>query len=411
MKKATADIYLDDLRPRENGTCSVKIKITHNRKRKYISTGVHLTKPEFEKVMYPAKEGERKTKKQRDTKTKIDAQLNKANTVIKELKIFTFDSFNQAYFENRNISDSVSFAFDKHIDYLKTQERISTAESYTGAKNSLESFKKNLTFADVTPTLLRKYEKWMLGEKKSITTVGIYLRSLRTIFNQQGLDISVYPFGENKGKYTIPTGRNIKKALTIEDVAKIFNHEVPTGTTKEMAKDYWMFLYLSNGMNVKDFCLLKWSNIQGEMLTYVREKTKRNNRETQIKVSLKPETLQIIRKWGQPSIVKDAYIFPHIKVGMTSEQQHKTVKQLTKTINKYMKRIATELSINKEITTYYARHSFATVLKRSGAATELISELLGHSSVTVTKNYLDSFEDDKIKEQTDVLTTGFSKAN
>ena len=81
---------------------------------------------------------------------------------------------------------------------------------------------------------------------------------------------------------------------------------------------------------------------------------------------------------------------------MTSEQQHKTVKQLTKTINKYMKRIAIELSIDKEITTYYARHSFATVLKRSGATTEMISELLGHSSVMVTENYLDSFEDDKM---------------
>jgi len=410
MKKAIADIYLDSLRPLKNGKCSVKIKITHNRKRKYITTGIELTVIEFEKVMQPLEKGKRKTLEQKQTHSTILHHLNKAQQIIEDLKVFTFDSFEQAFFDNRNITDSVSFAFDRYIEQLRIEDRIGTAESYKGAKNSLESFKKNLTFAEITPTFLKKYEKWMLGKDRSITTVGIYLRSLRAIYNQQGLDISVYPFGENKGKYTIPTGRNIKKALTIEDVAKIFNHEVPTGTTKEMARDYWMFLYLSNGMNVKDFCLLKWSNIQGEMLTYVREKTKRKNEVSHIKVSLKPETLHIIKKWGRPSI-KDAYIFPHIKVGMTSEQQHKIIKQLTKTINKYMKQIAKELSIDKAITTYYARHSFATVLKRSGATTEMISELLGHSSVLVTKNYLDSFEDDKIKEQTNVLTAGFSKAN
>lgn len=411
MKKAIADIYLDSLRPLSNGKCSVKIKITHNRKRKYIATGVELTVIEFEKVIQPLEKGKRKTLEQKQIHSTILHHLNKAQQIIDDIKVFTFDSFEQAFFDNRNITDSVSFAFDRYIEQLKIEDRIGTAESYNCAKNSLETFKKNLTFAEVTPTLLKKYQKWMTEQGKSITTVGIYLRSLRTIYNQQNIDVSLYPFGEKKGKYSIPTGRNIKKALTIEDVAKIFNHQLPAGTTIEMARDYWMFLYLSNGMNVKDFCLLKWSDIQGEMLTYIREKTKRKNEATYIKVSLKPETLHIIKKWGQPSIAKDAYIFSHIKAGMTSEQQYKIIKQLTKTINKYMKQIAKELSIDKAITTYYARHSFATVLKRSGATTDMISELLGHSSVLVTKNYLDSFEDDKIKEQTNVLTTGFSKAN
>lgn len=411
MKKAIVDIYLDSSRPLKNGKCSVKIKITHNRKRKYIATGVELTVIEFEKVIQPPEKGKRKTLEQKQIHSTILHHLNKAQQIIADLKVFTFDSFEQAFFDNRNITDSVSFAFDRYIELLRIENRIGTAESYNCAKNSLETFKKNLTFAEITPTLLRKYENWMTDQGKSITTVGIYLRSLRTIYNQQNIDLSLYPFGENKGKYSIPTGRNIKKALTIEEVAKIFNHQLPAGTTIEMARDYWMFLYLSNGMNVKDFCLLKWSDIQGEMLTYIREKTKRKNEASYIKVSLKPETLHIIKKWGQPSIAKDAYIFPHIKAGMTSEQQYKNIKQLTKTINKYMKQIAKELSIDKAITTYYARHSFATVLKRSGATTDMISELLGHSSVLVTKNYLDSFEDDKIKEQTNVLTTGFSKAN
>src|SRR5690554_4139714 len=317
MNKATADVYLDVLRPREDGKCSVKVKITYNRKRKYVAIGLSMTKAEFDKVMQPIGNGKRKTLDQKQTYDTIIYHLNKAQQIINELKIFTFDSFEQAFFENRNIADSVSFAFDKYIDYLRSNKRISTAESYNGARNSLESFKKKITFAEITPNLLRKYENWMLESGRSITTVGIYLRSLRAIYNQQGIDSSIYPFGEKNGKYSIPTGKNIKKALTVEEVAKIYNHEIPEDTTKEMARDYWMFLYLSNGMNVKDFCLLKWSNIEGDMLTYIREKTKRKGESTHIKVSLKPETLKIISKWGQPSIVKDAYVFPHIKADIS----------------------------------------------------------------------------------------------
>ena len=76
-----------------------------------------------------------------------------------------------------------------------------------------------------------------------------------------------------------------------------------------------------------------------------------------------------------------------------------------------MKHVASEVGINKNVTTYFARHSFATVLKRSGAKIEMISELLGHSSVSVTEGYLDSFEKEQIQKETNALTLGFKKAN
>ncbi len=410
--EATASIYLDELRPLKDKTCSIKIKITYNRTRKYFSTGVNLTPEQFDKVMQPEGNGKRKSKENKDLKADLDFKLNKANEIIKKLPVFTFDNFEEQYFEKRNVSNSVSYAFDKYIEQLKIEKRITTAESYESTKKSLEAFKKNLTFADITPKLLKKYENQMIDNGKSITTVGIYLRSLRSIFNLNNIDKSLYPFGEGRGKYSIPTGKNTKKALTIGEISKIYNYQAPENSTKEMAKDYWLFLYLSNGMNVKDFCFLKWSDIKGDVLTYTREKTKRSRKESKkISVALKPETWSILKKWGQPSLIEDAYIFPHIKLGMAAETQQAIIKQLTKTVNKYMKKIAQELKIDKDCTTYFARHSFATVLKRSGAKIELISELLGHSSVLTTSSYLDSFEKEFIQEQTNVLTAGFRKAN
>lgn len=405
---ATAVYYLDTIRPKKNGNCSVKIKVTYNRQRKYYSTGMELSISDFENII----NSKRRTNEQKDIYTKLISFQSKAQEVIDNLTIFTFDNFEEGYFEQRNINKSVSFAFDKYIQQLKIEKRIGTAVSYECAKNSLETFKKNLTFAEISKSFLTKYENFMLENGKSKTTIGIYLRSLRAIYNLQKIDISNYPFGEGKDKYSIPTGRNIKKALTINDIAKIYNYNAETNSTKEMAKDYWLFLYLCNGMNVKDFCLLKWENINENILSYNRAKTERSKKESKnITVALKPETMEIIKKWGQPSVSKEAFIFPHLQNNMNPEKQRKVYQQLTKTINKYIKQICSELKINENVTTYFARHSFATVLKRSGAKIEMISELLGHSSLIVTNSYLDSFEMEQIQKETDVLTLGFKKAN
>lgn len=408
MKIAEASVYLDNLRPKKNGKCSVKIKVTFNRRRKYFATGVNLMPNEFESVMY----AKRRTQAQKELHLKLNYFYNKAEAVINDLKVFTFDNFQNSFLDERNTQDSVSFAFDKYIEQLRIEKRLGTASSYKCARNSLEAFKQGLTFAEITKTLLKKYESWMLANGKGVSTIGIYLRSLRAIYNQQNIDKSIYPFGEGKNKYAIPTSRNIKKALTVQEISKIYNCTTKSKSMAEMAKDYWLFLYLCNGMNVKDFCLLKWKNIDGQMLNYKRAKSERSKKESKlISVALKPETWDIIKKWGMPSISKDAFIFPHIKNSMTAEKQMVTYKQLTKLINKHMKKIGAEIGLDKTVTTYYARHSFATVLKRSGAKIEMISELLGHSSVDVTESYLDSFEKEQIQKETDVLTVGFKKAN
>ena len=155
MKKAQASIYLDKTRPKKDGTCSVKIKITFNRKRKYFATGVDLTLEEFNQVMY----NQRRSSKQKELQTKLDYLRVKAESVIDDLKVFSFNAFEDAFLEERNTQNSVSFAFDKYIEELELEERLTTASSYRCAKNSIEEFDKNLTFADVTPRMLKQYQK------------------------------------------------------------------------------------------------------------------------------------------------------------------------------------------------------------------------------------------------------------
>lgn len=401
MSIATVSPFIDIYHPKTDLERVVSIRVTFQRKKKYYATNIRLKPSVFNKII----SAKRRTEAENKTFNEILSYQNKAIQIVDNLSIFTFTKFEEMYFENRQATDSISFAFDKYIDELKEESRIGTAVSYLCAKRSIESFNKGLKFADITTPLLKKYENWMLDNGRSITSIGIYLRSLRAIFNRANIDKSLYPFGQGKQKYSIPTSKNIKKALSLDEISKIYYYQATPKSMLEMAKDYWIFIYLCNGINVKDICLLKHKDIQGNVLVYERAKTKRSKINHQkINVSLKPEAKEIISRWSLPSINKEAYLFPHLQKGISAEKERQIIKQLTKTINKYIKRIAKEVGINKDVTTYFARHSFATVLRNSGASIEFISEALDHSNIKTTQSYLAGFEQDIIHKTTDVLT-------
>jgi len=89
---------------------------------------------------------------------------------------------------------------------------------------------------------------------------------------------------------------------------------------------------------------------------------------------------------------------------MTQEEIVVKVASAVDFINNNIRTVAKHAGVNKAITTYTARHSWATVLKRAGVSAEFISEGLGHTDVATTENYLDSFESDKLFENASFLT-------
>jgi integrase len=164
-------------------------------------------------------------------------------------------------------------------------------------------------------------------------------------------------------------------------------------------------MYLCNGINVKDMCLLKFENIKGDILGFERAKTARTKRNVEaIRVTITDDVRKIIKLIGNPSKDRKSYIFPILKDGLTPERERQLIQQITQIINRHMKIIANDLGITRDVTTYAARHSFATILQRSGVSVEFISEALGHSNVKTTQNYLGGFEDDRKKEVAKLLT-------
>lgn len=399
MAKALTEIYLHTYYKDKKNRCKVYLKVTSEGKRKLYKTDYVLTEKEFTQVM------SEKPGKLKEIKLKLMAIEKKASDIIRdEMEFFSWEQFERLFQTNRGTKKDLEFLFNQYIDDLRSQKRIGTAVSYECARTSLLKFKSGAKLLDVTPAFLRSYEQWMLDKQASKTTIGIYLRSLRTIFNQcitSGLITSThYPFHQ----YEIPTSENIKKALNIEDIGRIFHYNSNNEVTNKM-KDYWLFMYLCNGINVKDMCLLKYSNIQGDFLEFNREKTIRTKRKSYpIRLAIQDRAKDIIQRRGQRMLSKDAYVFPEVQKGLTAERERQLIQQLTSLINTHMKAVAKDLKLKGPVTTYAARHSFATVLKRSGVSIEFISEALGHSNVKTTQNYLDKFQDEALKENTKSLT-------
>ncbi len=124
----------------------------------------------------------------------------------------------------------------------------------------------------------------MTEKGNSVSTVGIYLRNLRRIYNisiNEGFTPKeYYPFGIDK--YVVPSSVNHKRALTFEQVNLIFNHKC-YHPNMEKFRDIWMFSYLCQGMNFKDIANLKWSNLDNDKLYFIRQKSSRANKGKQKK--------------------------------------------------------------------------------------------------------------------------------
>jgi integrase/recombinase XerD len=411
MIGVTTAIIHDKRIKRKDGTYAVKLRITFNRAQNYYPIGTSLSIDDWDKVHSEKPRG--KFKEHLLYFNKIEEQ---SVAIIREMPVFSFALFEKKFNQKPKANQGILEVYSNYISELKQNERISTAYSYNNAKQSVTKFlesknRKKIAFWEITTEWLNNYEKWMLESGNSITTVGIYMRSLRTIINvgiQNGLfDKDLYPFG--KRKYQIPSGRNLKKALSLADISSVVNYQTKT-VSERRSRDLWVFSYLCNGANIKDIANLKFKNIEGNRISFIRAKTSNSTKQDRqaISVFILPEIQAIINEWGVDTKEPEDYIFGILSKDDTPEQEYAKIYQATKTINKYMKEIGKDLKFTLKLTTYTARHSFATVLKRSGAPTEFISESLGHKDLKTTENYLDSFEDD-MKESYQKQLLNFTK--
>lgn len=393
----TTAIILDKRRAKKTEKYPVKLRVTFLREQRYYALNVNLTQQEYDSIITAKPKREFK-----ELAIQFGAIEKKAWDAINTLSTFSFARFESVWLNPVKDINNVYALYSLYIEKLISQGSIKTATGYKTALNSLKLYHPKLSFVDITPVFLKSYQKLLLEQGKSITTVGIYLRYLRSIYNEaislgiRSKDVD-YPFG--KRKYVIPTGKNIKKSLTKEQIKLIFSYS-PNTEAEEKAKDFWIFSYLCNGINFKDIALLKRKNLDGDWLRFERAKTLHSLQGSPIIIScfLSEPAKLILRKWQATNEHSDSYLFPILQKGDDLKKQQAKIDQFIKITNKYMKRIGTTLEIPIKVTTYNARHSHATILKKSGASLEHIREALGHNNIKTTQHYLGSFDDETKQE-------------
>lgn len=411
MRKPTTEIYLDTRRAKKDGTFPVKLRVTFERKTRYFPLNFNFTESEFETVWTsPKPRGEAK-----DLRNQLYNEEEKAMNIIEDMSVFSFQAFEKKFLGPSYAKGDIFAKYDQYIAELLKNEQVGTASVYRTSKRSIFKFlakyyglqTETFQFTEIDENVLQEYENYILKDNGGThSTVGINLRPLRTLFNiaREDGDIPAdhYPFG--KRKYQIPAAVNNKRPLEEHELKQLL--EANADSYEEKARDFWFLSYLCNGINMKDIAEMKFGvNLQEDQIEFVREKTKRTNK-TNLKpiiAPLIPYSKQIIEKYRTRDSKKGDYVFPILTKDMTAIEKQRAVQNFTRFVNQHIKRLAGKANLGKDLSTYWARHTFANIMLNNGASTAMISESIGHSNVKTTATYLSGFAAEKKKEMANKL--------
>ena len=394
--KATANVLCYKSKVLSNGEHPLMLRVCMNGKKKYVSLGISVKSQywDFEKnkPKRNCPNRERILKVINEQEQRYSEQILEFSTEQREYSLATLIEATTTTQKVKTVGE----LFNEYIAQLKDEGRLGYALSVQQVCNSLLKYKGHLDiyFSEIDVNWLKAYESWLRCCKLADNTIGIRFRTLRAVYNlalAEGLvKADCYPF--KKYKVSKLHKETAKRAITKEQVKQVIDYDVSGARFyKRLAVDMFAFSYLMGGINFTDMAFLTDKNVEGGRLVYVRQKTKKL-----IMLPLQEKAVEIMNRYRSS---QRKFIFPIL------DERERTLRQLRNRIydvldivNGYLKEIGKELGVELKISSYVARHSYATVLKRSGVSTSVISEYLGHSSERVTQIYLDSFENKQLND-------------
>lgn len=412
---ATLKVMLHPINKDKNGKRSIILRVTHVGIKYYVSLGVKdkLFDDEFDPTPGNNCNYIKPTAGVADYKQKnslIAKRLAEAHSLLLDFEKnripVTLERFKEG-FQIKKSQDFVFPFFDQVVKHFTDSRKIGNAGIYTTVKNSLQKFRNNnqLRFSDITLTFLQKYEAFLFKEGLKGNGISLYMRTLRAAYNkaiaQKVTDIRLYPFHNltNPNGYKISDleTATIKRAISIEDIRNIEALETTPYSTKHDSKLYFLFSFYCRGINFTDMALLTSVNIQSGRIVYTRAKT-RNKKIFSLEI-LEP-VKEILAYFEKHPFKAGEYLFPILndKKFVTDQQKKTRIQTALKQLNSDLKTLGSDAKIKIPLTTYVARHSWATAMKNKGISTAQISEGLGHQDEKTTQIYLEDFENSVLDE-------------
>lgn len=384
----------------KDGRCPLFIRFSQGRQSKYITTGIAVRPDQWDSA------------RQRITDDCSDAlawnaqiayKLAEYDKKIRRLEALEIEVNFDTLFESngRRLVITIEDGFKREIERLEALGKCSSASKHKSVLVAMNTYKPTkMALEAVDMDYLKGFELFLRGRGNKSNSIATRFAVFKAIYNKTVKEGQIRPkqnpFVQYKvGSLWIPTR---KRSITKEDIQKIIALEIPydyRSEYKRLSKDLFLFSYFTAGMNFNDIARLRYKDVVSDRVNYSRHKTGKL-----LSFRLTPQATEIMERYASPFYDDDDYIFPIFDKNVhTTDQQkfNRIVKSLRK-VNYCLKAIGEEIGLPFPLTTYVARHTFATVLKRSGVNIAIISESLGHSDLATTQIYLDSFENSQIDE-------------
>lgn len=368
-------------RQREDKTWNVVIRFTHERKVRYISTTMYVSKKD---LTYSFKIKNQLILDKCEELIKV--YRSKVNALNLELNSMDIDTIVE-YIKRKDDKSGIDFVVFAR-NWCRTHTEIKGIKNYLSALNSLCTFfgRESIMCNEITVQKMKEYEEYLSDKKRA---QSLYTNSILRLF----MEAREYYNDEDNGIIRIKQGlskfkpkqQNVaeKRALPVDEIRKIFalpydNKYIRGHNSRhDLALDCFRLSFCLMGMNSAD--LYNATEFDGEYITYYRTKTKdRRNDNAKMVVRVHPMIQPLIDKYRGKERVFSFY------------ERFSSMGDLNRAINIGLKEIGDKIGV-ENLQFYSARHSMATIaINKAGISKWLVNEMLCHTeqSMRVTDLYI-----------------------
>ena len=400
-------LMLNKSRILNNGSYPLVFQVIHNRRKKLLYTGYRMKEEVFDesegKIMnglgstFTATEVVKMNRELRKMRNQIDIRIRQLERTREEFAVE--DILTQNAFGTGKSQFYLLRYINAQIERKQELKKVGMAAAYKSTRSSLAKFigRPDVRMSEVDLAFVRRYEDFLYSNGASGNTVSYYLRNLRSLYNQAVTD-GYHPRGEYPfAKAQTRPAKTVKRALSRTDMQNLADLNLENEPELEFTRDLYLFSFYAQGMAFVDIVLLKKTDICNGVLTYSRHKSKQL-----IRIVVTPQMQGVIDKYN----TENEYLFPIISGEYASGYQK--YRLALGRINRHLKKIAVVADIKVPLTTYTARHTWATLARDYGAPISVISAGLGHTSEEMTRVYLKDF-DVSMLNQVNSIVTNLSK--
>ncbi len=380
---------------RDDGRAPIWIRITANRKSRYISTGIYIDPDHWN-------DRKRKVRKSHELASAYNDKIRSLRLECEEAALDA-DTAQAVKDDVQGEHGSLSQFFERFISHLKDRDQYWERKKYNTTLNKLhEALGENLSWDDLTSEALLKLERHCREVlKNNPNTTRKELSRVRRVVNQ-AIKEKVLSAGDDPFlAYEMPERvEPDRRSLSFEEMKEL--EALDLNRTSDLARDRDAFLlaFYGGGIRFSDVCCLRPSNVKDGRLKYRMMKT-----DNLVRIPLPDSALEIVDFWKEAH--GGPFLFPYLEEGDEDDPVHlrKRISVWNQMANRSLKKLARRAEIEEPdgVTMHVARHSFGDLARRRGDDLYAVSKALGHSDLKTTERYLDAFDDDAIDKLTDSM--------